>query len=83
MNRLTSFTVAALLLMLAGVGCRLDWWHFRTGFALLGYGAYGGIGAALLGILAAVLARRKRQTAGVALAAVARVSGLVVAAVPI
>jgi len=76
-------SVAALLLMLAGVGCRLGWWHFRTGFTLLGYGAYGGVGALLLGILAAVLAWRKRRTAGVALAAVAMVSGLVVAAVPV
>ena len=39
---------SALLLMVAGVGSRFGLWHFRTGFTLLGYGAYGGVGAALL-----------------------------------
>jgi uncharacterized protein DUF1499 len=70
---------AALLLMLAGFGSRFGWWHFRFGFTLLGYGAYGGVGAVLLGIWGGILAGRKRQKAGIILAAVAVVSGLVVA----
>lgn len=76
-------TAAALLLMLAGVGSRFGWWHFRFGFTLLGYGAYGGVGAALLGILGGIWAGRKRQPVGVVLAVLAVVSGLMVAAVPV
>jgi uncharacterized protein (DUF1499 family) len=73
---------AALLLVLAGMGSRFGWWHFRTGFALLGYGAYGGIGALLLAVWGGILAGRRRQTAGIVLAAVAFAGGLTVAAVP-
>ncbi len=73
---------SALLLILAGVGSRFNWWHFRVGFTLLGYGAYGGIGAALLGIWGAIQASRKRQVAGILLAVLAVFSGMVVAAVP-
>jgi len=74
---------AGLLMMLAGVGSRLGWWHFRFGFTLLGYGVYGGIGAALLGLLGGVLAGRKRRMAGIVVATLAVVIGLVVAAVPV
>jgi uncharacterized protein DUF1499 len=73
---------SGLLMMLAGVGSRLGWWHFRTGFTLLGYGAYGGVGAALLGFLGVILAGRKRQLAGILVATLAVVIGLVAAAVP-
>jgi hypothetical protein len=74
---------AALLLMLAGIGSRFGWWPFRSGFTLLGYGAYGGAGAVLLGIWGVVLAGRKRQAAGIVLALLAAVIGLAVAAVPL
>jgi hypothetical protein len=74
---------AALLLMLAGIGSRFGWWPFRSGFTLLGYGAYGGAGAVLLGIWGAVLAGRKRQAAGIVLALLAAAIGLVVASVPV
>jgi hypothetical protein len=74
---------AALLLMLAGIGSRFGWWPFRSGFTLLGYGAYGGAGAVLLGIWGVVLAGRKRQAAGIVLALLAAAIGLVVAAVPL
>jgi len=73
---------AALLAVLAGVGSRIGWWHFRTGFTLLGYGVYAGTGAGLLGIAAAALAWRKRNPAGIALAVLALAGGLAVAAVP-
>jgi hypothetical protein len=73
---------AALLAVLAGFGSRLGWWHFRTGFSLLGYGAYGGIGAALLGVIGGILAGRRRLRLGVLLAAVACAAGVAIAAVP-
>lgn len=75
--------VAALLSMTAGFGSRFGWWHFRTGFTLLGYGAYGGVGALLLGMAGGILAGRKRQWPGFALAAVAIAVGLAVTAVPV
>ncbi len=51
---------AALLVVLAGPGNRFGWWHFRRAFDLMQWGAYAGIAAALLGAVAAVLARRGR-----------------------
>lgn len=79
---LAAACAAAMLLMLAGVGSRFGWWHFRLGFTLLGYGAYAGVGAALLGLWGGILAGRKRQRAGIVLAVLAVVGGLVAAAVP-
>jgi uncharacterized protein (DUF1499 family) len=43
---------ALLLLLLAGPGSRMEWWHFRTGFAMLRWGAYAGMAGAALGLLA-------------------------------
>jgi len=74
---------AAVLLVMAGFGSRLGWWHFRTGFALLTYGAYGGIGAAMLACLSGIMALRTRRTAGIVVSAVALACGLTVAAVPV
>lgn len=73
---------AVLLALLAGFGSRLGLWHFRTGFSLLGYGAYGGIGAVLLAVPSGFLACRKRRVAGIALAAASFAGGLAVATVP-
>jgi uncharacterized protein (DUF1499 family) len=44
--------VAAIMLLAAGPGCRLSLWSFRTGFALMKYGAISGLVAAALGVLA-------------------------------
>lgn len=40
--------VAVVMLILSGLGTRLDLWHFRTGFIILTYGAYLGLAAAIL-----------------------------------
>lgn len=74
--------IAALLAMLAGVGSRFGWWQFHTGFALLGYGAYGALAASLIACAGLILALRNRQLVGSFLATVALVAGLSVAAVP-
>jgi uncharacterized protein (DUF1499 family) len=55
--------VSAAAAILAGLGSRWDWWHFRTGFQILTWAAYGGVAAAVLsiaGIVAALLAARRR-----------------------
>ena len=48
---------AILLLVCAGPGTRLGLWHFRTGFTLLRWGAYLGIGGAILALIALVATR--------------------------
>ncbi|MGH7527884.1 MAG: DUF1499 domain-containing protein [Gemmatimonadales bacterium] len=50
--------LAALLLLAAGPGTRLELWGFRTGFVLLRWGAYLGIAAAVLAILFLLLRPR-------------------------
>jgi uncharacterized protein (DUF1499 family) len=60
--------IALLLLFLSGPGTRFGMWDFRTGFQVLRWGAYAGILAAVLGLIALVLTRgRGRAIAGVAL----------------
>jgi uncharacterized protein (DUF1499 family) len=62
---------ALVLLLSSGVGARLDVWHFRTGFTLLKFAAYCGLGCALLAVVTGVIAIRRRHHAGVLLSAVA------------
>ncbi len=71
--------VAVLLLLLAGPGTRLGLWDFRTGFALLRWGAYLGIFAAGLGLIA-LLWRAPNARPGPALLAI--VLGVLAALVP-
>jgi hypothetical protein len=73
---------AALLAMLAGFGSRFGWWQFRTGFALLGYAAYGALAASLIACAGLFMCLRKRQLMGSVLAMLALIAGLTVAAVP-
>lgn len=74
---------AAALLIIAGFGSRFGWWHFRTGFTLLTYGAYGGIGAAALALLSGIRVLRTHSTAGIVLSAAALLFGVTVIAVPL
>lgn len=52
--------LSACALLAAGPGARVGLWHFRTGFSLLRWGAYGGLAAAALGALALLLRARPR-----------------------
>jgi uncharacterized protein (DUF1499 family) len=74
--------LSGAMLLLAGPGAQWDWWHFRTGFQMLRWGAYGGIAAVLLGVAAAVHARPGAPRRGIGLAAAAVVVGLTVVAIP-
>lgn len=64
--------LALNLLIFAGVGYRLQWWSLGAAFALLRWGAWLGLAAAMLGAVAAVIAFRqgRRGIAVLALAAV-------------
>ena len=54
----------------SGLGARLGLWHFRTGFVILTWSAYGGIAAALisLAVLAWLRGSRPLRTSAMALA---------------
>ena len=46
---------AGIAAALAGFGSRINLWHFRTGFAILKWAAYGGLAAAIVSLAGAVL----------------------------
>jgi uncharacterized protein (DUF1499 family) len=72
--------LAALLLVISGVGVRADLWSFRTGFVLLRWAAMIGLAAALFAVLALVIGHTRRGNLGKLL--IALLIGLVVAYVP-
>lgn len=75
--------LAAVAALSAGFGSRLGLWHFRTGFAMLKWAAWGGVAAALAGGAALFLCVRQRRLAGGVLAALAMLAGLTVFLVPL
>lgn len=73
---------SAVVAIFAGFGSRLGWWHFRTGFQLLTWAAYGGVGSAALGLVACLTALRRGQRRGILFALVSVVIGLFVVGIP-
>ncbi len=57
--------------VMAGIGTRFGFWHFRTGFAILKWAAYGGVGIALLSVLKVLAAARRRDFGAIFLPAFA------------
>ena len=56
----TGFSLAiltAVAVMLAGLGSRWGWWHFRTGFDILKWGGYAGLAAAAVSLIGSVASR--------------------------
>lgn len=74
--------IAAIGLAAAGFGSRFGLWHFRTGFALLKYGAYGGLLATLLALVAIIVAFRGKQLPGFIISFLALAVGIAVFALP-
>lgn len=72
--------IAAVLLLVAGPGVRMDWWSYGTGFQLMRWAAYLGMGVMGLSVLLLLVphTRRVRPAALVA----AMVIGAMVAWVP-
>lgn len=73
--------LAALLLLIAGPGTRLDWWEFRFGFQLMRWSLYLAGAAGVVALLLLLIPRTRRGN-GVGLA-FALVISLATAAVPL
>jgi len=73
--------LAAVAAVLAGWGSREGWWHFRVGFSLLKWAAYGAAAAAVLSAIG-VGATRRGRARGRAAAWFGLAASLVVAGVP-
>jgi uncharacterized protein (DUF1499 family) len=71
---------AALLLLVAGPGTRLDLWSFGTGFMLMRWALFVGVGAAALALLLLIIPRTRRGHAPIL--GVALVIGLAAAWMP-
>ncbi len=74
--------LAALALAIAGPGHRFGFWDWRSGITILKWAAYGGIGAASVSLLGAVLARPGGGRRGFVFAVCGVVIGLAVTAIP-
>lgn len=72
---------AAVLLLIAGPGTRLELWDFRFGFTLMRWSLYAGAAAAIVGGLLLFVSSARRAGAKVLVAAL--VIGLATAAVPL
>jgi len=72
----------AVLAMLAGLGSRWGLWHFRTGFSLLRWAAYGAIATVLLSAVAVVLTRPGQPRRGFPLALGALIVSLLMVVIP-
>lgn len=65
-NRVPLFLAITAVVMLAvsGVGVRLDFWSFRTGFQVLRWAAYGGLAAGATALLALAIPKTRAGAAG-------------------
>jgi len=74
--------LTALAAMLAGFVTRWELWHFRTGFAILGWAAYAGIAAALVSLASAILTRPTTLRRGFLISIFGLAIGVLVFGVP-
>lgn len=73
--------VAAVLLLIAGPGARLEWWDFRFGFLLMRWAVYIALAAAVIGGLLLLVKKARRGPTSVLVAAL--VVSLATAAIPL
>jgi len=79
------FTLAlltAVAALVAGIGNRFGWWHYRLSFDILKWAAYAGVAAALLSLIGAIQARPGGTRRGFWLALLGMLIGLAVFAGP-
>jgi uncharacterized protein (DUF1499 family) len=75
--------LSGLAAFLSGFGSRWDWWHFRTGFVILRWAAYGGIAAALVSAAGVMVTRRGLMRPGFILSVCGLLIGIVVFGIPL
>lgn len=73
---------SAAAALLAGFGSRAGWWHFRFGFQILTWAAYGGLAGAVCGLLGGLAALWRGPLRGAWIAFIALGIGLVVVGIP-
>lgn len=73
---------AALAALAAGFGSRGGLWHFRTGFAILTWAAWGGLIAAAIALCGAIATLPVRQFRSAGLALLGLLVGVIIFAVP-
>ncbi len=78
----TAVLIAVLIVVLAPLGSRWGWWHFRTGFTLLRYGIYALIATSLLTLLASLAIRSPVRRRSVMLAVLLVIIAAGAAALP-
>lgn len=74
--------LCAAAAVLAGLGSRWGWWHFRTGFQILTWAAYGGLAAAAVSFAGMVMALVRAPRCGLISASLGLALGLVVVGIP-
>lgn len=74
--------LAAVAAVAAGFGSRGGFWHFRTGFAILTWAAWGGLAAAVIALCGAIAALLTRQLRSAGLALFGVVVGMIIFTVP-
>jgi uncharacterized protein (DUF1499 family) len=74
--------LCAAAAVLAGLGSRWGWWHFRTGFQILTWAAYGGLAAAAVSFAGIVMALARAPRRGLISASLGLALGLVVVGIP-
>ena len=72
----------ALAAMAAGFGSRSGLWHFRTGFTILTWAAWGGMAVAVVALLGLIAAINARQLRSGGFALLGLVIGAIIFAVP-
>ena len=77
-----ALVVAVVAIALSGLGSRWGWWHFRTGFAILKWGAYAALAAAALTLASALVRRDAGRRRALVMAAVLSAIVVGVVAVP-
>lgn len=73
---------SAAAAILAGFGSQMGWWHFRTGFHILTWAAYGGLGSAVLSFVSCIVALWSGPRRGAWVALLGLIVGLLVVGVP-
>lgn len=74
--------VSVCAAVLSGLGYQLGWWHFRTGFVILKWAAYGGIVSAAVSIIGCMLTRPGTLRRGLTLSIIGLIAGLLVIGIP-